>query len=202
MKRPAMKSSAPLAIAAFIAIPLFFSSLMAASLALEKPHVYQWRHAGRLFTTYHDPTAANEASIWLWALVPPLLLILVGFLASYLPYGFYVACGGAILIAVAVVHRIDLWTVHHTLRFPNGVDLIPAVNAASNKYDPGQWEHNARDTALSLEHWTIGLAVAAALIMAFLTFRREVLGRRPAPAPPPLEGVHGPDVTPPSLPER
>jgi hypothetical protein len=35
----------PLAISAFIAIPLFFSSLMAASLALEKPEKFEWRAA-------------------------------------------------------------------------------------------------------------------------------------------------------------
>ena len=32
---------------AFIAIPLFFSSLMAATLALEKPHKYEWMRGGK-----------------------------------------------------------------------------------------------------------------------------------------------------------
>ena len=62
---------------------------------------------------------------------------------------------------MAVVHKTATWEQHHTQRFPNGVDLIPANNPASNKFDPGQWEHKARDTALSLEHWTIALALVS-----------------------------------------
>src|SRR6185312_8511781 len=56
---PRKRSSTPLAIGAFIAIPLFFSSLMASTLALEKPHTIQWVSGGRLLTTWHDPTQRN-----------------------------------------------------------------------------------------------------------------------------------------------
>ncbi len=193
-------SRAPLAIAAFIAIPLFFSSLMTASLALEKPHVIQWRDGARLLTTWHDPTTANEARIWLWALLPPALLVVAGWVASRLPLGFYVACVAAIVDAMAVVHRLDVWTRHHTARFPNGVDLIPASNVQSNKYDPGEWEGNARATALSLEHWTIGIALAAMLVVGGLAVRRRYFGRPgPETAFTPVEGVHAPDATPPGL---
>jgi hypothetical protein len=190
----------PLAIAAFIAIPLFFSSLMAASLALEKPHTIQWK-GGRsgILTTWHDPTTANVVSIWLWALLPPLLLVLVGFIAVRLPLGFYVPCAAAIVIAMGVVHKTAIWERHHTARYPVGVDLIPPSNPGSNKYDPGQWERQARETALSLQHWTIGVALAAALVMASLYVRRRFFSRKPVAAYEQLEGIHAPDATTPGL---
>jgi hypothetical protein len=134
------RGRAPFAIASFIAIPLFFSSLMASTLAQEKPRLVQWTSGGKLQTTYHDPTSATEARIWLWALLPPALLIVTGWIASRLPYGFYIACVAAIVDAMAVVHKTATWEAHHTHRFPNGVDLIAANNPASNQFDPGQWE--------------------------------------------------------------
>jgi hypothetical protein len=189
----------PLAIAALMAVPLFFCSLMATSLALEKAHTFQWMRGGKLLTTWHPPTNANEARIWLWALVPPLLLLAAGFGAMLVPYGFYVVCGAAIVDAFAVTHRLDRWVAHHTARFPNGVDLIPSSNAASDKIAPGEWEGKAHDTALSLQHWTIAIAVAAAVTMTALAARRRWFGRRaPAPAPP-LESIHATDATMPPL---
>jgi len=192
-------SKAPLAIAAFIAIPLFFSSLMAATLALEKPRVVQWTSGGKLLTTWHDPAAANVAKVWLWALVPPLLLIVVGWVATRLPQGFYVSCVAAIVIAMATVHKTAIWEKHHTERFPNGVDLIPASNVQSNTYDPGQWEKTARETSLSLEHWTIGLAILCIAVAAGLRLRQHYLRGRVPPRFAPIESVHGVDVTPPPL---
>ncbi len=48
MRLPPRRSGrAPLAIASFIAIPLFFSSLMASTLAQEKPYVIQWQGVHR-----------------------------------------------------------------------------------------------------------------------------------------------------------
>jgi hypothetical protein len=185
------RGRSPLAIASFIAIPLFFSSLMASTLAQEKPRVVQWTSGGKLQTTYHDPTAATEARIWLWALLPAALLIIVGYVATRLPYGFYVSCLAAIVDAMAVVHKTAVWERHHVQRFPNGVDLIPASNPQSNKFDPGQWEHMARATALSLEHWTISLAVISILVVAGLTVKRRYFGRRPAPAYGPVDDLHG-----------
>ena len=197
--RLAGRSRSPLAIAAFIAIPLFFCSLMSSALAQERPRLAQWTSGGKLQTTYHDPTTGNEARIWLWALLPPALLIVVGWFATRLPYGFYVACLAAIVDAMAVVHKVDTWTKHHTARFPNGVDLIAANNPASNKFDPAQWERAARQTALSLEHWTIGLALVSIAVVAGITLKRRYFGRKPAPAFTPLDAVHAPDVTPPGL---
>ena len=193
-----VRSRAPLGIAAFIAIPLFFSSLMSASLALEKPRVVQWTDGAKLNQRFHDPSASTELRIWLWALVPPLLLVLVGWAATRLPLGFYVACVAAIVDAMAVVHKTKTWAAHHTTRFPQGVDLIP-TQSISNRYDPGEWEGQARQTALSLEHWTIGLALASILVVAALALRNRMAARRLAEEGAPLEGIHAPDATPPGL---
>jgi hypothetical protein len=173
---------------------------MAATLALEKPHKFEWRGGAHgLLTTYHDPTTRNVAAIWLWGLLPPVVLCVIGFVAMRLPFGFYVPCAAAIVIAMAVVHKTATWQRHHTTRFPVGVDLIPPTNAASNKFDRGQWEHMARDTALSLQHWTIALALAAAVVMAGLYVRRRYFARKPVIEIPPLEGVHAQDTTTPGL---
>jgi len=196
---PRPRSRGALGIAAFIAIPLFFSSLMASTLALEKPHVVQWTSGGRLQTTWHDPSTATEARIWLWALVPPVLLVIVGLVATRLPLGFYVPCLAAIVIAMGVVHKTAAWEGHHTARYPVGVDLIPPVNAASDTFDRGQWEQTARETALSLQHWTIGVALAAAAVAAALTVRRRYFRRKPLPPPVELEGVHAVDTTAPGI---
>jgi hypothetical protein len=208
MRRPPVRRSrwiprsygrGPFAIAGFLSIPLFFSSLMATTLALEKPYVVQWNGPNHLITMWHDPTTKDVASIWLWAMVPPLALVLIGLVSTRLKYGFYVPCVAAIVIAMAVVHKTGIWAVHHTRRFPLGVDNIPASVPASNKYDPGQWEKMARETAISLQHWTIAIAVAAMVVTAGLAVRRRYFARRPVPDFVPLEGVHGPDVTPPGL---
>jgi hypothetical protein len=202
VRLPASRGRGPLAIASFIAIPLFFSSLMASTLAQERPYVIQWKGCKNgICTTYHDPTSATEARIWLWALLPPLLLVVVGWICSRIPYGWYVACAAGVVEAFAVVHRIDRWTAHHIARYPNGVDLIPANNPSSNQYDRGEWETLARSTAESLSHWTIALSVAAALVMIALAVRRRFFGRRPIPVPGGLlEGVHGADATGASVP--
>jgi hypothetical protein len=204
------RSRAPLAIASFIAIPLFFSSLMASALAQEKPRLVQWSCCGyapnavphdvfAVMTTYHDPTSATEARIWLWALVPPALLILAGWIASRLPYGFYIACLAAVIDAMAVVHKTATWEQHHTQRFPNGVDLIAANNPASNQFDPGQWELMARETAISLSHWTIGIALVSMAVVGGITLKRRYFGREPILPYTPLEGIHAPSTTMPGL---
>jgi hypothetical protein len=199
---PKAISQAPLAIAGFLAIPLFFSSLMASTLAQEKPHIVQWK-GGRhgILTTWHEPTSGTEARIWLWALVPPLVLVLVGWAASRLRFGFYVSCTAAILIAMAVVHKTGTWERHHTARFPWGVDLIPGTvsYSASNHWDPGQWEQEARATALSLQHWTIAVAVVSMAVMGGLWLRAQRAARRPGITGVPHEGVHAPDATPPGV---
>jgi len=99
---------------------------------------------------------------------------------------------------MAVVHNTETWAAHHTARFPQGVDLIP-TSSISNRYDPGEWEAQARQTALSLEHWTIGIALAAIAAVALLHLRRRVVSRRLVESAGQLESVHAPDATPPGL---
>jgi hypothetical protein len=210
IRLPKSRSRAPVAIAAFIGMPLFFSSLMAATLALEKPHTIQWSCCGYrpnavphdaflVLTTWHDPATATVARAWLWAMMPPLVLLLIGAIATRLPLGFYIPCIAAVPIAMAVVHKTATWERHHTARFRNGVDLIPASNPQSNKFDPGQWESMARQTALSLQHWTIALALASGFVMAALYVRRRYFARKPVQAWGQIEGIHAPDATPPGL---
>lgn len=193
----ATQGRGPWAIASFIAIPLFFCSLMASTLAQEKPYVIQWNGPHRLITMWHEPTSATEARIWLWALLPPLLLSFIGWLCMRIPLGWYVACVAAIVETFGVTHKLDTWTRHHTQRFKIGVDLIPSSNASSNQYNAGEWEHEARATALSLSHWTIGLAVASIVAMGGLWVRRRYFSRRPFVFADDdvLEGVHAPSAT-------
>jgi hypothetical protein len=201
----ASRGRGPWAIASFIGIPLFFSALMASTLAQEKPRVVQWKGCKEgLCTTWHEPSSATEARIWLWAILPPILLSLIGLACTRLRGGWYIACVAGIVEALAVVHRVDLWERHHTARFPWGVDLIPGTNLQSNQYDPGEWEKLARETALSLSHWTIGVAAAAIVVMGALWLRRRYFARRPFlvgdEGDGVLEGVHAPDATRASVP--
>jgi hypothetical protein len=57
----------------------------------------------------------------------------------------------------------------------------------------------ARDTALSLEHWTISLALISIVVVAGLTLKRRYFGRKPAPDYAGFEGMHGASVTMPDL---
>jgi hypothetical protein len=176
LKRVIPKSKAALALGGFLAIPVFFASLMAASLAVEKAHVIEWNHGTKLYRVFHTPTAATEAKIWLLAAIPPLLLVLFSLLASHFPYGIYLTCGAACVVALALTVRLHRWEVHHTTRFPYGEDLLPD-STTSSSIRHGQWEQEAAATVRSLVHYTIGLALAAVIITLFLTVRR----RRSAP---------------------
>jgi hypothetical protein len=168
-----VRSRAPLGLAGFLALPVFFAALMAASLAIEKPRVVEWsRPGGHLARIFHDPTGSNEVRIWLLALVPPLLLVAAGWIASYIPYGLYLTCVAAIVDAVALTLRLHRWEVHHTARFPYGEDLL-ADQTNSSSLTRGEWEHDAAQTVRSFEHYTIGLALAAAAIAVFLSVRRR-----------------------------
>ena len=56
------EQGAALGIAAFIAIPLFFSALMSASLAIEKPDVVQWRDDRSCTSAFTTPPRRTEAT--------------------------------------------------------------------------------------------------------------------------------------------
>jgi hypothetical protein len=161
----------PLAVASLLGAPLFFCSLMATSLAIARPRIVSWTHHGKLISRYHAPASSVEARIWLWALVPLALMLGVGLLASLWRFGGFVSCGGGIVLALAVTHRVNEWARHHTTRWPRGIDNIPD-KWSSDQVPRGAWEKDAAQTAFSLSHWTIGLAIAIVLVYLFALYRR------------------------------
>jgi hypothetical protein len=178
LRRLIPKSKSALGLAGFLALPIFFASLMAATLAIEKPRVVEWKHGKGLARIFHQASSSNEARIWLLALVPPLLLVVVAWVAGHFPYAIYVTCVAACAEALALTIRLHRWQVHHTARFPYGEDLL-ADQTTSSSLARGEWEQDAANTVRSLVHYTIGLSIAAVAIVLFLTYRR----RRTAPAP-------------------
>jgi hypothetical protein len=176
---------APLAVAVLLATPLFFASLMAFSLAVERPGIVHGKPTGA--------TSSTEAKIWLLALLPSLAVSLVGLAATLVPRGVLASAAAAIVATLIVIVPLGTWERRHTGRYPDGVDLI-AKGDSSDIFLRGEWEQTARQTAASIAHWTIALAVAAAVIAVAL----ELAGRRKRPpVPPPPEIVGGqPQVTP------
>jgi uncharacterized membrane protein YhaH (DUF805 family) len=192
VKRLIPTAKAPLALAAFLGIPVFFASLMAVSLAIEKPRAVEWTSAGQLIRRLHDPTASNEAHIWLFSLVAPLLLLVAGLLASHIRRaGIYLVCVAAVVDALALTIRLGTWERHHTARYPFGEDNYPD-SSTSSLISRGQWEHNAADTVHSLVDYTIWLALAAVAISAFFAWRRSRHGDLPATPPPPDTALSSP----------
>jgi hypothetical protein len=161
----------PLATAGILAAPLFFCSLMAASLAIARPNIVSWGHDGKLVQRWHDTTPSVEARIWLWSLVPLAVLLAVGVLASLWRFGVFVSCAAGIAIALGVTHRLPTWVLHHTQRWPRGIDNIPD-KWSSDQVPRGDWEKRASQAAYSLSHWTIGLAIAIAGVYALVLYRR------------------------------
>jgi len=166
----------PLAVAAFLSFPLFFESLMASSLRFDTPSVERTVSAGKITVTYGESAASTELRIWAAALVPALVLVAVGVVAMlWRRAGLYVACAAAVLFAYLVTIPLDPWAKGHAARFPPGFDLVPDSDP-SNLLLRGEWEQNAKETAVSLSHWTIGAAIGIALIAAALTLRRRAFG--------------------------
>jgi hypothetical protein len=185
-------------LAGFLAIPIFFAALMAASLAIEKPRVVEWsRPGGRIARIYHDPSASLEAKIWGLAILVALSVVAVGWFASFLRYGIFVTCGAAIAVALALTVRLDRWKVHHTTRFPNGEDLYPD-NSTSSLVARGEWEHNAAHAAYTLIEYTVALALIAAAIVVALAVRRRRGPMPVTPELPPMQTGGAPSTTLPS----
>jgi hypothetical protein len=185
-----IESRAPLAVAAFFAVPIFFASLMCSSLALDRP---------RVVGTKEFPSAAGtEAKVWAAALIGPAIVLAIGLVALALRrYGVFVSLAGALALCLLLPIRLDTWVARHTRRFPLGLDYVKDSDP-SNTSSSGEWEHAAKDTVLGITHWTLVLVGLAFAVSALLLLRRR---ERIAPAPP-LEAVHAPDVTPPGLSSR
>jgi hypothetical protein len=189
-------SKAPLGLAGLLSITLYFAALMASSLAADEPRVFERVRRGKVVLHYERSSNATEAKVWLLALVPVGILLAVGLVAMlWRRGGLYVVSGAAIAISLLLPHRLDEWTARHTRRFPLGVDLIKDASP-SNLSSRGEWEQNARDTVISLAHWTIGIAIAAAAIVAGLALLRRLRPRQAFIAAPPPAVTGEPEVSP------
>jgi hypothetical protein len=177
---------APLAVAGILATPLFFVALMAMSLAVERPSVHHILRHGKRVVTFADPAGATEAKIWLLALAPAVVLVLVGAGAMLLGrVGVIVTSLSAIALTTALLVPLDGWASHHAARFPVGVDLIPPSAGSADIYLRGEWEGTARHTAEQLGAATIGIAAAAIAVVFLLEARRRRGPLAPPPPPPP-----------------
>jgi hypothetical protein len=189
-------SKAPLALAGLLSITLYFAGLMASSLAIDKPRTFERMRHGKVVLHYEQSSNATEAKIWLAALIPVGILFAVALLATlWRRGGLYVVSGAAIAMSLLLPHDLDTWTARHTRRFPPGIDLIKD-SSVSNLASRGEWEQNARDTVISLAHWTIGIAIAAAVILTGLTLLRRLRPRQAFIAAPPPVVTGEPEVSP------
>jgi hypothetical protein len=189
-------SKAPLALAGLLSVTLYFAALMASSLAVDEPRAVHRLRQGKDVLRYEQSSNATEAKIWLLALIPVGILLAVGLLAMlWRRGGLYVVSGAAIVLSFLLPHRLDAWTARHTRRFPLGVDLITDQDP-SNLASRGEWEQNARDTVISLTHWTIGIAIGAAAIVAGLALLRRLRPRQAFIAAPPPAVTGEPEVSP------
>jgi hypothetical protein len=192
LRRLSTAPKTPLAVASVLATPLFFSALMAMSLAVEKPSVHHVSKHGKPVTVFGDPAGATEAKIWLLAFLPAVVLVLLGIGATLLGRaGVILSALGAIVIATVLLIPLDGWTSGHTRRYPIGVDLIPPSAGSQDIYLRGEWEGTARTTAYQLGLATIGIAVIALLVFGLLEFRRRRGLVPPPPPPPPASSMSG-----------
>ena len=193
-KRLAARKRTPLIVACILATPLYFLSLMLASLALDRPRIVSWTHHGRLVEHFHPTSGGLEAKIWLAALVPSGLLIAFGIAAVFIRFGTYLVCAAMLLISAVLPHKLGTWQRHHTIRYPRGEDLIPD-RWSNNLLNRGEWEHSAHETIVSLREWMIGLAILFALGFALADELRRRRGNRGAPALiPPSAGLLGVEI--------
>jgi hypothetical protein len=195
LKRLAERKRTPLTVACILAAPLYFLSLMLASMAIDRPHVISWTRNGHLVERFHATGTGLEAKIWLVALIPSALLIAIGVFAVFIRFGTYIVCAAMLVISAVLPHKLDTWQKHHTARFPRGQDLIPD-KFSTNLLNQGEWEQSARDTILSLREWMIGLAILFALGFALADELRRRRGNRAAPAlgPPAVPVAGTPDL--------
>jgi energy-converting hydrogenase Eha subunit A len=196
LKRLAARKRTPLIVACILATPLYFLSLMLASLALDRPRIVAWMHGGQLVEHFHPTAGGIEAKIWTSALIPSGILIAIGVAAVFIRFGTYIVCAAMLVISGALPHKLSTWQRHHVGRYPRGEDLIPD-KWSTNLLDRGEWEHSAHETIVSLREWMIGLAILFALGFALADELRRRRGNREVPAmlPPavamPLDKLEG-----------
>ncbi|HEY5059232.1 MAG TPA: hypothetical protein VII51_09465 [Gaiellaceae bacterium] len=164
--------------AGLLAVPVFIAALLAASLAIDRPHIVGGHE--------HPPTDGTEAKIWLAALIAPAIVLAAGGAGLALKrYGVYLTALTAVVVCVLLPRVSHGWIARHTHRFPLGVDLIKDSDS-SNLSSRGEWEHAAQETIRSITHWTLGLAIAAIVITTLLEIRRrkgmDAILSGPAPA--------------------
>jgi hypothetical protein len=178
-------SKAPLAVAGILAAPLFFVALMAFSLKLDKPSEHVTA-SGKV--VLGDPTKGTVGVIYLTAFAVAGAVVLVGWLAMLLRSRFAAAVPALAGIAatIVLVVPLDTWGAEHTNRYPLGIDNIPK-SSAQDLWLRGQWEANAETTARQIGFATIGMAVAAIVILALLELRRRRGRDAILVEPPPIE---------------
>ena len=182
--RNRMPSRAPFVVASLFAVPVFFMCLLVSSLALDTPSV----RAGRLGPTASGP----EAKVWLAALIGPAIMLAVGAAALLLGrFGVLVSIGAGIVACLVLPGRADAYIGRHETRFPQGMDFIPD-NTTGNASSRGDWEHAAKETVLSMSHWTLAMAALALLGALIVLLRRpeEITGEAVDPI------VGAPEVAP------
>jgi len=185
VRRLRKASKAPLAVAGILATPLFFVALMAMSLAVEKPSVAHVLRHGKLVVKLGDPLGSTERAIWLLAILPPVVLVLVGAGGMLLGrFGVITSSLAAIGMSVGLLVPLDNWTSRHTGRYPVGIDLVPRSRLSEDIYLRGEWEGTARRTAEQLGITTIVLAALALAVFVLLELRRR-RGLRGMIVPPP-----------------
>ena len=186
MNRLRGASKAPLAVAGILAVPLFFTGLMAFSLKLDKPSTHLTTH-GTL--ALGDPTKGTVGTIYLLAFAVSAAVVVAGLLAMLLRsrLATIVPAVAGIVASVLLLLPLGTWTAEHTNRYPLGVDNLPPTSPADN-FLRGEWEQNARTTAHQLGLATIGIAIAAIAISVLLEVRRH-RGIAGPPVPPPPEVV-------------
>jgi hypothetical protein len=164
---------APLAVGAILSMPLSFASLMAISLAVEKPTIAHVMKNGRTVEKLGDPSGSTELAIWLLAVIAPSAIVLVGAAAMLIGRaGVLASAGAAIIASVVLLVPLGTWTERHTNRYPDGVDLIPQ-SSNSDIYLRGEWEGTARTAARQLGIVTIVLGGVAIGVFALLEVRRR-----------------------------
>lgn len=186
-------SKAPLAVAGVLALPLFFVALMAFGLKLDKPSTHL-TNKGTL--ALGDPTKATLGTVYLLAFVIPAGVVLVGFLASLVRVRIAAVIPAVVGIVTSILLLLPLgtWAAEHTKRYPLGIDNLPQ-KSPQDLWLRGEWEQNTKTTAHQIGLVTVGMALAAVVLVIALEFRRRrgIVG--PAVPPPPAV-TGGPEASP------